>query len=303
MDAENVKGHSEEFFTEYRDHWWNQDFLELMARRWGLQQYTSLLDVGCGQFHWSRLLAPFMDAPSVVGLDNDAKWSTTDIGTYKKFFSNAARLELIAGNAEDLPFPDNSFDVVTCQTLLIHLKNPAKALSEMRRVVKPGGIVICAEPNNLAPALSIDCADDIHDIEDALANVKESLYYQYGKFLSGHGYNSIGDITALLLQQTGFAQIQTYFSDKCVSLIPPYSSQQELDTIKTWRTFLQTEPLTDEYLNYLKQAETKLGEIQLDVAERAETGRLKTLAKIDNGSWYNPGLAIMYLVSGRKLPA
>jgi ubiquinone/menaquinone biosynthesis C-methylase UbiE len=34
--------------------------------------------------------------------------------------------------------------------VLIHCADPIAVLGEMRRVVKPGGIVICAEPNNLA---------------------------------------------------------------------------------------------------------------------------------------------------------
>lgn len=48
-DAEK-KGHSEEWFGDYRDFWYNHDFLELMARRWKLDKVDSLLDVGCGQW-------------------------------------------------------------------------------------------------------------------------------------------------------------------------------------------------------------------------------------------------------------
>ncbi len=70
MSNNDEKGHSEEYFSEYRDHWWNKDFLELMARRWNLDSYSSLLDVGCGEFHWSRLLAPFLDSPDIVGVDS-----------------------------------------------------------------------------------------------------------------------------------------------------------------------------------------------------------------------------------------
>jgi hypothetical protein len=53
-----VLGHSEEYFGPYRDFWWNRDFLELMARRWQLGRYQSLLDVGCGMPAWVAAWRP-----------------------------------------------------------------------------------------------------------------------------------------------------------------------------------------------------------------------------------------------------
>jgi SAM-dependent methyltransferase len=45
------------------------------------------------------------------------------------------------GSAESLPFDDNSFDVVWSITVLEHIPNPEKALTEMRRVLRPGGLL------------------------------------------------------------------------------------------------------------------------------------------------------------------
>lgn len=50
-------------------------------------------------------------------------------------------LEYAIGDAHALPFEDNTFDVVHTHKVLQHLEDPAQALKEMRRVVKPGGIV------------------------------------------------------------------------------------------------------------------------------------------------------------------
>ncbi|MFZ4398162.1 MAG: hypothetical protein ACOYOU_21315, partial [Kiritimatiellia bacterium] len=44
------KGHSEEYFKEDRDFWWNHDFLELMARRLRLDECRSLLDAMLTRF-------------------------------------------------------------------------------------------------------------------------------------------------------------------------------------------------------------------------------------------------------------
>ena len=59
-----AKGHSEEYFGDFRDFWYNFDFLELMAKRWELGNVRTLLDVGCGQCHWTRLVSAFLDKGS-----------------------------------------------------------------------------------------------------------------------------------------------------------------------------------------------------------------------------------------------
>jgi len=88
-----TKGHSEEYFSEDRDFWWNHDYLELMARRLRLNECSTLLDVGCGQCHWSRLLAPFLRKPAVVhALDTDPKWAAGSDEMMRHFRSENARM-------------------------------------------------------------------------------------------------------------------------------------------------------------------------------------------------------------------
>lgn len=45
-----------------------------------------------------------------------------------------------------LPFTDGAFDMVTCQTVLIHIAEPKAAFKEMMRSTKPGGLVLTVEP-------------------------------------------------------------------------------------------------------------------------------------------------------------
>jgi ubiquinone/menaquinone biosynthesis C-methylase UbiE len=78
----------------------------------------------------------------------------TDIspGMLAALEANAARLghtvETVATQAEDLPFADESFDLVFGHAVLHHLPEPALALSEFRRVLRPGGTVVFAgEPS------------------------------------------------------------------------------------------------------------------------------------------------------------
>ena len=54
-------------------------------------------------------------------------------------------IDFMVGNAESLPFPDKTFDAVTISFGLRNVTNKEKALSEMRRVLKPGGKFLCLE--------------------------------------------------------------------------------------------------------------------------------------------------------------
>lgn len=51
---------------------------------------------------------------------------------------------------ERLPFDDKSFDLIWCSEVIEHLKDPAFALSELRRVAKPGGLLVLTTPNSYA---------------------------------------------------------------------------------------------------------------------------------------------------------
>jgi demethylmenaquinone methyltransferase / 2-methoxy-6-polyprenyl-1,4-benzoquinol methylase len=55
------------------------------------------------------------------------------------------RIELVEGRAEELPFPDASFDALTFTYLLRYVEDPQATLTELARVVKPGGRVASLE--------------------------------------------------------------------------------------------------------------------------------------------------------------
>src|SRR4029079_1327620 len=76
------------------------------------------------------------------------------------------------GEAQRLPFPDSSFDLTTCQTLLIHLPDPGAAIAEMLRVTKPGGLVAVAEPNNLTESLLLDSISNQAGIDEIVELVR-----------------------------------------------------------------------------------------------------------------------------------
>jgi SAM-dependent methyltransferase len=54
---------------------------------------------------------------------------------------------LVGGSIYDLPFADGSFDLVTCNMVMEHLGEPARAVAEIARVLSRGGVVIVNTPN------------------------------------------------------------------------------------------------------------------------------------------------------------
>jgi len=216
--------HSAEYFGDTRDFWWNRDFLELMSRRWRLQDVNTALDVGCGVGHWGRCLAPFLPAGSVLtGVDREAR-SVEEAQKRSAGVANVAMVFQVA-DAERLPFPDGAFDLVTCQTVLIHVKEPRVVIAEMIRVLAPGGLLVIVEPDNLAANTSD--ADHRRPVRDAVALIEFQLICERGKMNLGEGFNSAGPNVAGWLAEAGVEQIEAYLSDKITLLVPPYSSDSE----------------------------------------------------------------------------
>jgi ubiquinone/menaquinone biosynthesis C-methylase UbiE len=59
------------------------------------------------------------------------------------------RVGFVAGRLEALPFDDDTFDLVWCAQSLYSLPEPVEALRQMRRVVRPGGVVAVLENDTL----------------------------------------------------------------------------------------------------------------------------------------------------------
>lgn len=121
-NMKNKKLHSEDYFNDSRDYWWNKDFLSLMAQRLHLDRVQTILDVGSGQGHWGQLLLAFLDSDAqLTGIEPEKEWVKVATARAKKI-GLESKTNYVNGSGEKLPFPNNSFDMVTCQTVLIHVE-------------------------------------------------------------------------------------------------------------------------------------------------------------------------------------
>jgi ubiquinone/menaquinone biosynthesis C-methylase UbiE len=96
-----------------------------------------VLDIGCG--HGDLLEEAFKKAKDTYGIDPDIKAIERN-----KFIKH-----LQVADAENLPFQDNFFDIVTMAWVVEHLEHPEVVLKEINRVLKPGGFVCFLTPNKL----------------------------------------------------------------------------------------------------------------------------------------------------------
>lgn len=294
-------GHSETYFGEYRNFWWNKGFLNLMAKRLNLSQHHSLLDVGCGQCHWSKLLVPYLGKPAyVTGVDNDAKWAAEDPEIRAYFHFQQATFEAVEGNAQALPFADNSFDMVTCQTLLIHVPNPKRAIAEMKRVLKPGGTLLCAEPNNLVQTLIKNSLSATDDVEEVLDHVKYALICERGKKRLGQGDNSVGDLVPGMMAEAGLQDIEVRLSDKAIPMYPPYSTKEQQAALKQWSSGSAWQGTQySDYDFFMAFGEKYLPFYEEYKAHYGSSGDRMQEA-IEEKEYHSAGGALMYLISGVK---
>jgi ubiquinone/menaquinone biosynthesis C-methylase UbiE len=94
------------------------------------------LDVGCGTGAFTQLLLDKCGPRQVAALDPSA-----DQIAYARTTPAAKAVNFQVGNAQSLPFPDGEFDAASMALVITFIPEPAKALAELKRVVKPGGMI------------------------------------------------------------------------------------------------------------------------------------------------------------------
>jgi len=97
-----------------------------------------ILDIGCASGHLTSQITQFFPEAQVYGLDS-----------YSRAVKFGQKLHLETkfkvGDAHKLPFTHQTFDLITCVETLEHLENPAKAIAEIKRVLKKNGKILIGQ--------------------------------------------------------------------------------------------------------------------------------------------------------------
>lgn len=119
---------------------WRKQTMKAM----NVQEGAAALDVCCGTGDWTIALAE-ATGPSgkVIGLDFSQ--NMLNVGKEKIKEAGLEHVQMIQGNAMELPFEDGTFDYVTIGFGLRNVPDYIQVLKEMNRVLKPGGMAVCLE--------------------------------------------------------------------------------------------------------------------------------------------------------------
>jgi len=281
--------HSEEYLNDSRLDWYNSDFIELMIRRLNLSSLKVIADVGCGMLHWTRILAPYFSAScTIFGIDREPGWIKRCEPQREVFKNRGFDLQLIESEADAIKLPDASVDLVTCQTLLIHVEDRTRVLKEFYRILRQGGAVLCSEPNNLVKSLVIDSLGADQPMDHLLLRVKFELAYAMGKNIKKEGNSFAVEAIPQEMLRVGFEDIRAYLSDR-VEL----KKRDRMDF--SGLHFDESEGV----LNYARVggfSETEI--IRLQDEQRDRTQRLRDLLLKE--SFLETNCAMNYLFVGRK---
>lgn len=104
-----------------------------------------LLDCGSGMGALTTSLAQWLDPGEVIGMDREPSQVEAARAWAAEKDVHNVRFEI--GDIYDIPYPDASFDAVFAFTVLEHVREPLRALREMRRVLKSGGVAGIYDPD------------------------------------------------------------------------------------------------------------------------------------------------------------
>jgi SAM-dependent methyltransferase len=103
-----------------------------------------LIDVGCGDGGVARLLRERVAEVVAVDVERSSGWDDPPPG-----------LEFQVADGEELPFEDETFDLVHSKDSLHHMADPERAVAEYRRVLRAGGTALILEANRANPSLYV----------------------------------------------------------------------------------------------------------------------------------------------------
>ncbi len=204
-----------------------------------LKPGMSLLDCGCGPGSITLGLAEVLAPGEVVGIDREARQieQAKSLAAEKE----ASNVRFQEASIYELPFPDASFDAVHEHTVLQYLDEPLKALQEMRRVLRPGGVIGLGD---------IDSTGNI--LTPSNPTLDESLTLLDKVWEHNGGTQRFGRQHRRLLREAGFIGIEAS------AFIEPYGTPEA------------TQWLADVAVNAMLEGPIADTAIELGLADRAK---------------------------------
>ena len=185
---------------------YSEEFLQLLDRRSAethaayllphLKPGDRVLDFGCGPGTITVGLARAVEPGEVHGIDMEE--SQIAMARSAAEAGGHANVTFHLGDVTALPFEDNSFEVAHCHAVLMHVPDTAAVLSEVKRVLKPGGIVASREL--FEDSSFLEPSDERTD----------AAWATFSRLLAANGgHPQMGKELKMRFQEAGFTDIRT----------------------------------------------------------------------------------------------
>lgn len=283
---------------------WREDTLDMIASWIGLESGQTVIDVGSGLGYLGYTFWKYFgENGKYIGFDCNQKLleAARDMAND---WGKGGDVEFLEGDAYSLPIADNTADLTMCQTLMMHLERPIDALSEMKRIVKPGGYVVCFEPDNLSAVMAIPhWSIPELDIEDFLLSRKVYYLSNKGRLKLGRGDWGVALKIPRMMYHLGLTAIDIRMNDKVHFLQPPYESQLQRNALDRLRKRFMDDERHDTLVEREREAFIAGGGTEEEHTRAHAIGekyRGIMRDQLDRGTYYACGPGTLYAIKGKK---
>jgi len=298
------KGRFREMLVWQRRNMWTDETIERLARWMNLRPGLTAVDIGCGlgylgYTYWKY----FGDGGHYIGVDIAGKLLGDAAETCKEW-AIGGRADFIEGDAYHIPLPDNTADWVMSQVVMMHLEYPERVLAEMVRILKPGGLILCKEPDNLRPVLVGACSSlPEYDIETRLLVHKVLYTVNRGRKKMGRGDAGIAPKIPHMLTGLGIDEIEVRVKESASYLEPPYPTEVQKQTAANMKKYMladdQFKAHTDEQKEEFLAGGGDIKDFGKFLVIGQEQRRVQ-LRQLEKNEFYICGAYPFYIIKGRK---
>ena len=219
---------------------WRDDMIDRISSSLNLKHGMTAVDVGCGLGYlgWT-FWKHFGEGGTYIGMDCSEKL-ITDAREMSEEWSGGGNTCFLQGAAYDIPLQDACSDLTMCQTLLMHLEKPETALAEMVRITKPGGAVMCMEPDNLSSSLAVPFSSvPSITLKERMFWFKARVIWFEGRKQLGKGDYGIASKVPKMMADAGQIGIDCRCNDKSWFIQPPYETEAQRYQLNKMRENLE----------------------------------------------------------------
>jgi ubiquinone/menaquinone biosynthesis C-methylase UbiE len=197
-----------------------------MLKAIGKPEGMTVLDAGCGEGYFSRLLA--RNGAIVTGVDFSAKLIEA---AREQRLTDTLPVSFDISGVDELPYRDNTFDLVVCNHLINDLYDPSKPISEFARVLRTGGriVILMLHP----------CFYNKHAERDQVTNGLIASSYFDARSIEQHF--EVDGLTSPAANTAWFRPLEFYTEElrksrfAITSLAEPHPSAEQVRADSWWR--------------------------------------------------------------------